>query len=151
MIEHFGREILLPDHQIDRKRLGNLIFQNESQRKILNEITHPIIIQRTMEQAKVLGRRYPQVIVDIPLLFESKRENLFDLIIVVYVPLSLQITRLMIRDQISEKEAVNKINSQMKLEKKKERADLVIFNDKGVKETEEQVKRIIENWKRLGT
>ncbi len=104
-----------------------------------------------MEQAKVLGRRYPQVIVDIPLLFESKRENLFDLIIVVYVPLSLQITRLMIRDQISEKEAVNKINSQMKLEKKKERADLVIFNDKGVKETEEQVKRIIENWKRLGT
>jgi len=151
IIKHFGQDILLPDHQIDRKQLGNLIFQDVSQREILNKITHPIIINRTMEQARELERRYPQVIVDIPLLFESNRESLFDQIIVVYVPLALQLNRLMERDQISEKEAMNKINSQMSLERKKEKADIIINNDKGVEETEKQVIRVIKNWARQVT
>ncbi|MFV9511175.1 dephospho-CoA kinase [Tepidibacillus sp. LV47] len=148
IIEHFGEEILLPNQEIDRKKLGRIIFQDEKKRKILNDITHPIIIQKTLDQARELEKKHSLVIVDIPLLFESKREELFDQIIVVYVPFAVQLERLMKRDQISKEEAIMKIKSQMDLEEKKKRADLVIYNDKGIDKTEEQVKQIIADWQR---
>ncbi|TCS83561.1 dephospho-CoA kinase [Tepidibacillus fermentans] len=146
IIEHFGEKILLPNQQIDRKKLGNIIFQDEKERKILNEITHPIIIRTAIENAKELEKKNSYVIVDIPLLFESKREKLFDQIIVVYVPFAIQLKRLMKRDQISKEEAIRKMKSQIDLEEKKKKADIVIYNDKGIEQTEEQVVKIITDW-----
>ena len=148
IVEHFGKEILLPDNNIDRKKLGSIIFNDVHQRKRLNDITHPIIILEIMNKAKELEKKHHQVIVDIPLLFESKREPLFDLIIVVYADKKTQLQRLMERDHLSEKEALQKIEAQFDLEQKKEKADIIIYNDKGLDNTEKQIDEIIKNWEK---
>lgn len=148
IVEHFGKEILLPDNNIDRKKLGSIIFNDVQQRKRLNDITHPIIILEIMNKAKELEKHHHQVIVDIPLLFESKREPLFDLIIVVYADKKTQLQRLMERDHLSEKEALQKIEAQFDLEQKKEKADIIIYNDRGLENTEKQIDEIIKNWEK---
>ncbi|OEG00097.1 dephospho-CoA kinase [Vulcanibacillus modesticaldus] len=144
IVDYFGEEILLPDKSINRKKLGNIIFQDENKRKKLNEITHPIIISEILSRAKKLQVTYKRVIVDIPLLFESRRESLFDLIIVVYVDKESQIKRLMERDHIDRNEALSKINSQIPLDDKIKWADIVIYNDKTIEETKKQVIDIIK-------
>lgn len=145
IIHFFGRDILGVDHTIDRKKLGQIIFSNKEKRRLLNEITHPIIIKEIMQQATLLQKKYDHVIVDIPLLFESKREELFDLIILVYVNKETQLKRLMNRDLLNQEEALQKIDSQMELDKKKELADVVVYNDQTIEETEKQVYQIIQN------
>lgn len=147
IVEFFGEEILLPDKTVNRQKLGSIIFRSEKKRKILNEITHPIIISRIKTKAEQLQKNYHNVIADIPLLFESKREDMFDLIIVVYVNKEIQVKRLMERDNISKEDALLKINVQMSLEEKKAKADIVIYNDQGIEETEKQVRLLIKKLK----
>lgn len=148
IVEHFGKEILLPDQNIDRRKLGSIIFSDIQQRQVLNDITHPIIILEIMNKAKELEKQHHHVIVDIPLLFESKREPLFDLIIVVYAEKETQLQRLMERDHLSAKEALQRIEAQFDLEQKKEKADIIIYNDKGLENTEKQVDELIKYWKK---
>lgn len=148
IIKHFGQAILLPDQTINREKLGKIIFNDETQRKILNDITHPIIINEIKAKANKLLAFYNHVIVDIPLLFESKRESLFDLIIVVYVEEDVQLQRLMQRDNLTKDEALVRINTQMSLAEKKQRADIVIYNHQGIEETEKQVQAFIRLWTR---
>ncbi|GBF11793.1 dephospho-CoA kinase [Tepidibacillus sp. HK-1] len=146
IIDHFGSEILLPDQTIDRKKLGKIIFNDSQKREILNEITHPIIFASLVKRAKELQTKYDHVIVDIPLLFESKRERLFDLIVVVYVDPKIQLSRLMERDRITKEEALSKIRAQLDLNLKKEMADIVIDNSLGISNTELQVVECIKKW-----
>jgi len=145
IVDYFGENILLPNNEIDRKQLGNIIFQDHLKRQKLNEITHPIIISTTLSQIEKLRCTYEHIIVDMPLLFESKRESLFDKIIVVYVDKVLQLDRLMQRDQISKETALQKISAQMDLEIKRKKADIVIYNDQGIENTEKEVIKIIEH------
>ncbi len=148
ILECFGQDILHSDQTIDRKKLGRIIFEHAHKREKLNEITHPIIIKETMRVAERLQKEYSHVIVDIPLLFESKREALFNIIIVVYANKDIQLQRLMEREDISEKEALLKIQAQMNLEEKKKKADLVILNNQDLDATEKQVLEIIYQWKK---
>lgn len=144
IVEYFGDEILLPTKELDRKKLGNIIFNDQQKREILNNITHPIIISEIMTRAKELHLTNKNVVIDIPLLFESKREELFDLIIVVYVNKEIQLQRLMKRDNIAENEAITKIKAQIDLEEKRKKADIVIYNEKSLEDTREQVKQIVD-------
>jgi len=146
IIEHFGEEVLTADQTIDRKKLAELIFQDDERRQVLNEITHPLIISRIILRAEQLSVNFPQVIVDIPLLFESKREALFDQIIVVYVSPEEQLSRLMKRDSVDKELALLRINSQMRLMEKVQKADIVIYNDNVLEETEKQVIACIKLW-----
>lgn len=144
IVEHFGDEILLPNKEIDRKKLSKIIFNDQQKREVLNNITHPIIISEIMTRAKELHLTNKNVVIDIPLLFESKREELFDLIIVVYVNKEIQLQRLMRRDNIAENEAITKIKAQLDLEEKKKKADIVIYNEKSLEDTREQVQQIVD-------
>ena len=144
IVKYFGEDILLPNQSIDREKLGNMIFHHKEKREVLNKITHPIIISRMMNKAKEIEINNKYVILDIPLLFESKREELFDIIIVVYTSRTIQLERLMNRDHIGEKEALSRLATQMSLDDKKEKADIVIYNDKDIEHIENQIKLIIE-------
>lgn len=146
IVAYFGSDILLPDNTIDRKKLGEIVFNDEQKRNKLNEITHPIIISELMDEARALELVNGKVIVDIPLLFESKREELFEYIVVVYVSYSTQVKRLMGRDQITLEEAKSRISAQMSLDEKKAGADFVIYNDEDLAFTEEQVKNILNKF-----
>jgi dephospho-CoA kinase len=139
IVRYFGRDILLPNGLIDRKRLAGRIFSGSKEKKVLEKITHPVIIKEIKKQLRFIVSSFDGlVIIDVPLLFEAGLENIADKILVVWVPEKVQVARLMRRDGLSEKEAVRRIDAQMPLNKKIKSADYVINNSqtaRAVKQT----------------
>ncbi|MGD1412605.1 dephospho-CoA kinase [Bacillus stercoris] len=147
IVDEFGEDILLSNGDIDRKKLGALVFTNEQKRLALNAIVHPAVRQEMLKRRdEAIANREAFVVLDIPLLFESKLESLVDKIIVVSVTKELQLERLMKRNQLTEEEAVSRIRSQMPLEEKAARADQVIDNSGTLEETKRQLDDIINSW-----
>ncbi|UHA72454.1 dephospho-CoA kinase [Paenibacillus sp. 481] len=139
--DQFGADMLLSDGSLHRKRLGEIVFANPEQRKLLESITHPAIRARMMAQMSQYEQEHPDklVVVDVPLLFESGMESLFQMVMVVYVPRDVQLQRLMNRDCSNEEQARQRLAAQMDIELKRERADVVIDNSHSLEETERQV------------
>ncbi len=147
IIDEFGEDILLPNGDIDRKKLGALVFTNEQKRLALNAIVHPAVRQEMLKRRdEAIANREAFVVLDIPLLFESKLESLVDKIIVVSVTKELQLERLMKRNQLTEEEAVSRIRAQMPLEEKTARADQVIDNSGTLEETRQRLDEVITGW-----
>ncbi|WP_339321807.1 dephospho-CoA kinase [Paenibacillus sp. FSL W8-0194] len=140
---HFGQAVILEDGTLDRKKLGDIVFRDPSQRKALNDITHPAIRKEIRGRMDDLQREHPDklVVVDIPLLYESGLEHMFERVMVVYAPEHVQLERLMRRNQLTAEEAAARIRSQMDIEEKKRKADIVIDNSGDAEETERQVDR----------
>lgn len=139
----FGTGVITPEGLLDRKRLGSIIFGDESARKRLEGILHPRIRAEISRQMEHWQQIHPSgvTIVDIPLLFESGLDKLyaFDDIIVVYVPREVQLSRLQSRDDLTEEEANRRIVSQMPIEDKRKLADVVIDNSGTLDDTARQV------------
>lgn len=145
IVDRFGRDILLEDQSIHRRKLGDLIFQNEQARLDLQAITHPHIraeMRRQMEEAQT---HFPDrlTVVDVPLLIESKLQSMFEKVVIVYVDQQVQLERLMKRDEMSLEQAVHRLNSQMPIEEKKKYADVLINNNGTIEETIEQVEQLL--------
>mgnify|MGYP001419239471 CR=1 FL=1 len=141
--ERFGQAVLNEDGTLNRRKLGQIVFSDEAERKALEAITHPAIRALMRERMARLEAEKPDrlVVVDVPLLFESKLQSLFEQVLVVYVPRSVQLARLMERDGLAEEEARKRLDAQMDIEDKKRLADYVIDNSAGLAETEEQIER----------
>lgn len=139
--KHFGQAVLHPDGTLDRKKLGEIVFADPERRKALENLTHPAIRAEMKQRLDALEAAAPRrlVVADIPLLYESGLERLYERIMVVYVPRDLQLARLMERDGLSRDEAERRLNAQMDIELKKERADILIDNSRGLDETERQI------------
>lgn len=135
----FGSEIIKENGTLDRKRLGTIVFQDEEQRNLLNRTLDSFIRKEITKQTEEAKRVSPLVIVDIPLLYEGKYEAMMDQVAVVYVTPEIQLQRLMMRNDFSEKEALERINSQLSLEEKRKRADVVIDNCSSKETTQRQV------------
>lgn len=145
IVETFGPEIVLTTGELDRKKLGQLIFSSSQKRELLNETLKPFLrkeILRQIEEAK--KKAASLIIVDIPLLYETHYEAIMDQVAVVYVPEKIQKERLMARNHLTEEEAQQRIASQWPIETKKERADIVFDNQGTREETEQQVKKWLE-------
>jgi dephospho-CoA kinase len=138
---HFGEGILTAERTLDRKKLAQLIFQDQSQRKIIENILHPLIRGQMKKQIEEFSTTNPEklIVVSIPLLFESELEYMVDQIMVVYVPQSIQIARLQERDQLTAEQALQRIQAQLPIETKKNLADFVIDNQGSLKDTEQQI------------
>lgn len=143
----FGADLILEDGQLDRKKLGSIVFQDDQKRKQLNNIMHPAIRKRMNEKQEELIRRGVACLVqDIPLLFENKLQSHVDKVLVVYIDEEEQLKRLMKRDQSSEEEAINRMKAQLSIEEKKRLADAYIDN-RGSKEASfAQLKKILTDW-----
>ncbi|WP_282173616.1 dephospho-CoA kinase [Cytobacillus firmus] len=147
IVRHFGERILLNDGSIDRAELGSIIFHDETERKALNRIVHPAVRKRmTAKKEQAISRKEQLIILDIPLLFESKLQYMCDKTLLVYADEDIQLQRLMQRNQLSEKEAMARIQSQMPLKDKKALADAVIDNNGTIEETEKQLWGIFKKW-----
>lgn len=144
--EHFGAEVLLPDGSLHRKKLGEIIFANPAAREELNQLLHPPIRAMMRERMAALEKDHPDklVVVDVPLLYESKLTFMFSEVMVVYVPRELQLERLMARDSISQEQAEQRLAAQMPIDEKRKLADVVIDNSGTLEETERQVNRFME-------
>nr|WP_026287220.1 dephospho-CoA kinase [Gracilibacillus lacisalsi] len=143
----FGEEILLEDGTLNRKLLGSIIFQDQSKREQLNAIVHPAVRKRMISQKEeLLQQGYQSIVMDIPLLFENNLTYLVEKTIVVYTTEDVQLQRLIERNDLTEKEARNRMNSQMNIEEKRELADAVIDNSGSIKESEIQLINILKKW-----
>ncbi|MBP2243093.1 dephospho-CoA kinase [Cytobacillus eiseniae] len=147
IINHFGEEILHEDGSIDREKLGSIIFHNPEERQVLNQIVHPAVRKRMLRKKKdALSKGEKMIIMDIPLLYESKLTSMVDQTILVYVDEEIQLDRLMKRNQLSKEEALARIQSQMPLSEKLQLADVMINNNGTVEETEQQLMEILTKW-----
>jgi len=150
IVEHFGEEILLANGEIDRKKLGDLVFQNKEKRLLLNSIVHPAVRNKMNEEKELAFRRGEKVVfLDIPLLYESNLTYMVDKVLVVYVDQTTQLERLMNRNHLTKEEALARITSQLSIEQKRERADAVIDNRGTIEQTKTQLLSILKDWKIL--
>lgn len=145
VVHEFGQQYVR-DGRIDRKRLGELVFNDADARHRLNAIVHPRVREwmaaRTAEAAE---RGATLLVQEVPLIFESGLERLFSQVVLVYVPARVQVERLVGRG-LSEERARAIIGSQMPIDEKLRLADHVIDNSGTQKATREQVEKL---WKLL--
>ena len=143
-VARFGRGILLPDGEIDRKGLAARVFADAAERRALEAIVHPAVRESVRRRLAEIGREEPSalVVLEVPLLFETGMDRGCDARVVVFVPEALQIERLMARDGIDREEALRRIRAQMPLSEKCARADWVIDNAGPLAATQAQVRDI---------
>ncbi len=143
IVDWLGKSVLLPDRNIDRARLADIVFNNQQELKKLNTIVHPRVGSRLLELSEKIKKDDPDAVVvyDIPLLIEAGMQKLVDLVLLVYVPRDTQILRLRQRDKLSRLEAEKRLGTQKPLEDKKKDADVIIDNSENLAETARQVDR----------
>jgi len=144
----FGDEILNSDRSLDRARLGEIVFQDESKRLQLNSILHPFIIARQDEILKEWEQETPDAIavIDAALMIESGGYRRLDKLIVVHCRPEVQLERLINRDGLSPEEALRRINAQMPQEEKKKYADNLIDTSEGFESARAQTEAV---WRQL--
>lgn len=147
IIAYFGNEILNDDKTLHRKKLGTIIFNDESKRKVLNDIVHPAIRKQMITEKEMYESEGHQTIIfDIPLLFEGDSKYLVDKKLLVFVDEQTQLERLLARDQTTMEDATSRIASQMPLKDKVALADAVINNNGRVEDTKAQLLDILTKW-----
>lgn len=145
VVEYFSTSILYTNGDINRNKLGKIVFGNPTKREHLNEMVHP----RVKDEVFSLFTKYTNegkklVVLDVPLLYETEFQTFVDEVLVVYCTYDKQVERLMRRDNIDEEYAKIKIDAQMNLEEKREKADYVIDNSYSILETKKDFMRILE-------
>ncbi|RAN50816.1 dephospho-CoA kinase [Dolosigranulum pigrum] len=149
--EHFGPHVILDTGELDRKALGKIIFGDKVQRQQLNELLHPLIAaEMDREIARLKQQGEMLIVLDIPLLFETDFGEKVDEVLVVYTPESVQLERLMTRDELSRTDAESRIQAQLSIEEKCCRADYVIDNSGSRAQTIQQVTEWLQIRSELG-
>ncbi|WP_106496944.1 dephospho-CoA kinase [Lentibacillus sp. Marseille-P4043] len=147
IVEMFGQDVLRDDKTIDREKLGSIIFADEGKRKLLNNIVHPAVREKMLQRRDgFVEAGATCVVLDIPLLFESKLTHYVDKTLVVYVDEHVQLERLMNRNHYSEEEARQRIESQIPVSKKAAMADAVIDNNGTKYQSYEQLEKFLSEW-----
>ena len=144
IVEEFGRDIIAADGQLDRKRLGALVFADPARRKVLEAITHPAIVARRQAilDAWAAEGFDGVVVLDIPLLVEVGAVAHVDRVVLVYAEREVQLERAMGRDGFDRAEAERRVASQMPLAEKVRYAHFVVDNSGTPEETAAQVRAI---------
>ena len=149
IVQCFGEGILLPSGQINRKRLGGIVFSDKEKLSLLNSITHPEIVNKVQDRIRELKAAGIKVIVvDAAILIEMGLHKYVDSVWVVTVERETQIKRLIERDKFDYKESENRVNSQFTNEVRRKYADVIIDNNKSI---EEVGKRLEELWNNIVT
>jgi dephospho-CoA kinase len=147
IVREFGREVVLPDGALDRKRLGEIVFGDQARRRILEAITHPrIAMAAQAETAGHAAAGQPVVIYEAALIVENRLHEALGGLIVVKATPEQQVERAMKRDGISEEHARARVASQLPLARKLEVATHVVDNTGTLDETRAQVERL---WREL--
>ncbi|MFQ5579550.1 MAG: dephospho-CoA kinase [Nitrospiria bacterium] len=146
IIDVFGREILDDSSEIDRVKLGKIIFQDSIRRETLNQIIHPGVFERVLSERKAISQKHPSAVIvfDAALLIETGAYKDVDWLLLVYVDRETQINRLIKREGLTRSEAVLRVDAQMPLDEKVPFADEVINNQEALPKVEESVRKIYQ-------
>lgn len=142
IVKVFGEDILLEDGEIDKSKLASIIFEDEDKRKILNSLTFKYVVEEISKRASL--NRNKTVIIDAPLLIESKLNEICDIVISVIADEDIKIKRICLRDNIDEDTARKRINAQPKNDFYIKNSNLVIVNN-----DEYSLEKIVENIKEV--
>lgn len=143
VVEAFGEAMLDDGGRLRRHALGDRVFADAKARGRLNAIVHPLVRRRLEEEsARAQADGAPAVVLDVPLLYETGMENLVDEVWLVAVPPAVQVARLRARNGYDETEAQARLSSQMPLQDKLLRAQVVIWNDRPWDETRADVEAL---------
>lgn len=145
IIKLFGKKYI-KDNSVDKKALARLIFKNKDAKQKLENLMHPLIKKKIIEESLKLEKHKVPYIIDIPLFFETKNYPI-KRVAVVYAPKELQIQRVVNRDKLSYEEAIERIESQLSIEKKKEKATYLIDNSKDLKNLQKEIDKFVEKVK----
>lgn len=141
IVEHFGDSILDENFEIDRKKLSKIVFSDENELKMLNNLTHPNIFNKIKKTIEISDEKI--IFLDIALLIEFIKDEKWDIsldeIWLVYVNRNIQLERLIKRNNFSKEEANSRINAQMNIDEKIGYADFIIHNDRDLEYLYEQI------------
>ncbi|XP_061369413.1 dephospho-CoA kinase [Gastrolobium bilobum] len=144
VVAAFGEEILLDNGEVDRPKLGHIVFSDPDKRQFLNRLLAPYISSGIFWRVlKLWMKGYKVIVLDVPLLFEAKMDKFTKPIIVVWVDPETQIQRLLTRDRSSEEDARDRIHAQMPLDVKRGKADIVIDNTGSLDDLNQQFQKVL--------
>jgi dephospho-CoA kinase len=143
----FGAEVMAPDGTLDRAALGRVVFADRAARSDLEAIIHPAVYRGIGDWLLSLPATTRLAMADIPLLFESGHSHDFDRVVVCACDAAAQLSRVMLRDRLSEAEARARLNAQWPIQEKVARADYVIRTDGTLADTEARVRTVYESLK----
>lgn len=152
----FGAGVILPDGQLDRAALARIVFDDAQSRRALEIIIHPFVFEAIEKWFDGLGlqagsdpKARPVVgVADVPLLFETASEALFDKVVVAACEPEQAISRLMARDGLDEAAAQRRVAVQLPIDEKRRRADFVIDTSGSREATDQQVDEVAERLRR---
>jgi dephospho-CoA kinase len=136
----FGGVFLRPDGSIDRRLLAGRVFRDRETRLQLEAIVHPVVYDAIRKWFETVDR--PMAVASIPLVYETRREHDFDVVVVTVCPPDIQLQRLLDRG-ISEEEAHQRIAAQMPADEKAARGDFVIRTGGTMAETDREVEELL--------
>ena len=145
ILARFGEGIVDERHELDRRRLGSIVFADEWARRDLERIVHPAVqaaINAWLDSAERDGHNLAVAV--IPLLYETGREREFDIVITTACGADEQLRRVMARDSLNELQAKQRIAAQLSTEEKVRRADYAIWTDLSMEHTKRQLLETLE-------
>ena len=147
----FGTEIKNNDGTLNRKKLGNTVFNDDDMLIKLNSITHPAIKRKINDRIIDISNQGKNIVViDAALLIEGKFLDLVDKLVVITCNEEVQLNRVINRDNMTKEEALKRINSQMKQDEKIKYADYIIDNSKDMNNLKDEFDKLFiyikENW-----
>ncbi len=151
LVERFGEGIVNDQGEIDRKKLGAIVFRDPEARRSLNDIVHPAVLSKLREIARRERARGTRVlVVEAALLLESPHvdRSFFDYYVLVAVDLEEQLRRLMERDGLPREEALRRVQAQTPQDEKLPRADFVLWSRGRPEDTVREAKKLFRELRR---
>ncbi len=149
IVEKFGEDVLLENGELDRVKMGAIIFADDAKRQILNSIVHPLVFEAQSDWLTEKERANADgvAVIDAALMIESGGYKRFTKLIVVWCEPPIQLQRLMLRNNLSEAEALKRIRAQMPQTEKKRYADFLIDTTEGFEATRKQTIEVFQRLK----
>lgn len=145
IIDRYGSHLLRIDGTLDRAKLGTIVFSNPTERTWLEQQIHPYVRQALETECDRLAQTHSTIVLVIPLLFEARMTNLVSEIWVISCSQSQQVQRLMQREKLSFEQAQARIQSQIPIEQKRDRATVVLDNSTTLEALMEKVDRALSS------
>ena len=133
IVDYFGEDILDSEKQIDRKKLGSIVFSDKKKLAYLDSITHKYIIKEIKDCINIAkdNQDYKYIVIDAPLLIKTNLHKIVDEVWIVHCSLETRLKRLIKRDNLPKDILLKRINNQTPFEQNKKYADFIIFNEEG--------------------
>ncbi len=148
LVVGFGKEILLENGELNRKKLAEIAFSSKQNTLKLNEITHPYIDEKIKEEIEIYRNQNEKAIVlDAPQLFEAGCEKFCDLTVALLADKNTRLKRIVERDKISKEAALLRINSALPDSFFEKNCDIVIINNGTRDKLQKEAKKLLDNLK----